>query len=178
MAETRGNSRKKIEERIWYDADWVVASGRLIPAPGRPPKVGHLFQFVAEKIPFESLQDVKKCFPPAEPPNGVYLAHDSMGVARYGGRGDIFNRLATHWKKYSKELRFFSFYVIANKAHEREIETIILRAAGSQMTLNKRKIASGLHPGNILDYEPGTQFFERQHPKGRKPKNRKMKKPN
>jgi hypothetical protein len=76
-----------------------------------------------------------------------------MGVARYGGRGDIFNRLATHKRDYQKQLQFFSFYVIANKTHEREIETVILRAAGSQMTLNTRKIACGLHPGNIADYE-------------------------
>jgi hypothetical protein len=93
-----------------------------------------------------------------------------MGVARYGGRGDIFTRLAAHKKNYPKELQYFSFYVIANKAHEREIETVILRAAGRQMTLNTKKIAFGLHPGNIADYEPGTNFFERQNVPGPKSK--------
>lgn len=176
MALNRGNSRKQMDPKIWSNSDWVVAPGRLIPGRGRPPKTSHLFEFVAEKIPFESLQDVKKhMLKLTEHPNGVYLAHDSMGVARYGGRGDIFTRLASHRKKYSKELRYFSFYVIANKAHEREIETVILRAAGSQMTLNTRKIAAGLHPGNISDYEPGTNFFERQRPRGRKLVKRKPK---
>jgi hypothetical protein len=99
---------------------------------------------------------------------GVYFAHDSMGVARYGGRGAIFNRLSAHRKKYPKELLFYSFYVIENKSHEREIETAILRAAGPQMTLNTRKVAYGLHPGNIGDYEPGTKFFERQGIRGRR----------
>jgi hypothetical protein len=80
-------------------------------------------------------------------------------------------------KGFSKELRYFSFYVIAKKSHQREIETVILRAAGPQMTLNTRKIAPGLHPGNISDYEPGTNFVERQHPRGRKLAKRKRKNP-
>ncbi len=104
---------------------------------------------------------------------GVYFAHDSMGVARYGGRGAIFSRLSAHRKKYPKQLLFYSFYVIENKSHEREIETAILRAAGPQMTLNTRKVAYGLHPGNIGDYEPGTKFFERQKIRGRKRRGRK-----
>jgi hypothetical protein len=99
---------------------------------------------------------------------GVYLAHDSMGVARYGGRGAIFTRLASHKKNYRKQLLYYSFYVIENKPHEREIETALLRAAGPQMVLNTRKIAYGLHPGNIGDYEPDTEFFERQSIRGRK----------
>jgi hypothetical protein len=177
MAENKGNSRKRMDDKIWSNSDWVVARGRLVRGKGRPPKTSHLFEFVAEKIPFESIQAVKKRMLEmiTERPNGVYLAHDSMGVARYGGRGDIFTRLVSHRKKYSKELRYFSFYVIANKAHEREIETVILRAAGPQMTLNTRKIAAGLHPGNISDYEPGTNFFERQRPRGRKHVKRKPK---
>jgi hypothetical protein len=176
MPENSGTSRKHMDHKIWSNSDWVVAPGRLIPGRGRPRKKGHLFDFVAEKIPFESLQEVKKhILGKMNRPNGVYLAHDSMGVARYGGRGDIFTRLVSHRKRYSKELRYFSFYVIANKAHEREIETVILRAAGPQMTLNTRKIAEGLHPGNISDYEPGTNFFERQRPSGRKLVKRKRK---
>lgn len=93
-----------------------------------------------------------------------------------GGRGDIFTRLDVHRKKYPKELRYFSFYVIANKAHEREIETVILRAAGPQLILNTRKIAAGLHPGNISDYELGTHFYERQLPKGRRLKKKRARK--
>jgi hypothetical protein len=91
-----------------------------------------------------------------------------MGVARYGGRGQIFKRLASHKKKYPTQLLYFSFYVIEQKQHEREIETIILRAAGPQMTLNTRKIALGTEPGNVHDYELGTNFFQRQMTRGRK----------
>ncbi len=95
-----------------------------------------------------------------------------MGVARYGGRGDIFNRLQSHQKKYRKELLYFSFFVIKDKNHEREIETAILRAASSQMILNQRKVRAGLELGNVADYEPGTEFIERQHKKGKKAKQR------
>lgn len=94
--------------------------------------------------------------------NGVYMAHDSMGVARYGGRGNIISRLAMHKKNYPKELLYFSFYIIANKSHEREIETAILRAAGGQMNLNERKVREGIAVGNVSDFEPGTYFFERR----------------
>lgn len=99
------------------------------------------------------------------------MAHDSMGVARYGGRGSIFNRLASHKRKYPKELLYFSFFIIKNKNHEREIETALLRAAGSQMVLNQRKVRTGLEVGSVGDYEPGTHFVERQGMRGRK-KNR------
>ncbi len=100
------------------------------------------------------------------------MAHDSMGVARYGGRGSIFSRLDRHRKDYPDELLYFSFYVISNKAHEREIETAILRAAGGQMVLNERKVRMGLENGNVSDYEPGTWYFERQRPKGPKKKSK------
>ncbi len=70
---------------------------------------------------------------------GVYSAHDAMGVARYGGRGQIFSRLESHKRKYAKELVYYSFYVIENKNHEREIETAILRAAGPQMSLTRER---------------------------------------
>jgi hypothetical protein len=109
---------------------------------------------------------------------GVYLAHDSMGVARYGGRGNIFNRVASHKKKYPKELLYFSFFIIKNKKHEREIETAILRAAGSQMVLNQRKVRTGLAVGNVADYEPGTQFVQRQGLRGRTRKRRRGRRKN
>jgi hypothetical protein len=126
-------------------------------------------------LPFDCLGGIKtKMKAEAEHLEGVYLAHDSMGVARYGGRGQIFTRLAAHKTKYPDQLLYFSFYVIANKAHEREIETAILRAAGPQMTLNVRKVGRGIETGAILDFEPGTKFFERQRPRG--PKKRTMKK--
>ena len=71
-------------------------------------------------------------------------------------------------KKYPRELLYFSFYVIANKNHEREIETAILRAAGPQMILNQRKVRSSIDHGSVNDYEPGTHFLERQFRRGKK----------
>lgn len=156
-------STKRKSETVWKSDEWLVNRGRLVPLPGRPPKTSHLFEMVAEKLPYECLLAIKKYLnEDGDAVQGVYLAHDSMGVARYGGRGNIFNRLADHKRKYSTQLQYFSFYVVANKAHEREIETAILRAAGPQMTLNTRKVASGVLPGDIRDYEPGTIFFERR----------------
>ena len=164
-------SKKQVTGEVWADGEYNVVEGRLTRPVGRPSGTAHLFQYVAEKLPFECLDAIKaKMNAEADHLEGVYLAHDSMGVARYGGRGQIFARLQSHKAKYPKQLLYFSFYVIANKNHEREIETALLRAAGAQFTLNKRKIGNGLEPGNILDYEAGTRFFERQHLRGRRRK--------
>jgi len=38
---------------------------------------------------------------------GIYVAHDSMGVARYIGRGNIFDRLKARRKAQVLELVFF-----------------------------------------------------------------------
>ncbi len=155
----------------WTRDGWKVVSGRLKLGRGRPAKVPPIFSVVAEKIPFDALSDVKRDMEKySYSTNGVYFAHDSMGVARYGGRGQIFKRLAAHKKKYSRQLQYFSFYIIADKKHEREIETAILRAAGPQMTLNTRKVQSGIERGDVRDYEPGTEFYERQQTRGRKKK--------
>jgi hypothetical protein len=75
---------------------------------------------------------------------GVYLAHDSFGVALYGGRANIFHRLRSHKRKYNRELVYYSFYIIADKTHEREIENVILRAAGPQLVLNQRRFGMEL----------------------------------
>jgi hypothetical protein len=166
-------SRKQVNKALWRSDEWLVKPGKLVPGRGRPCKSSHLFRYVAEKLPFNSLEAVRTFMKKIKYSHGVYLAHDSMGVARYGGRGAIFTRLSAHRKKYPKELLYYSFYVIENKQHQREVETAILRAAGPQMTLNTRKVAYGLHPGNIADYEPGTEFFERQGIRGRKHRDRK-----
>jgi hypothetical protein len=165
-----GVKRKKTYSKIWDDSDWVVIPGQLVPGRGRPSKTRPLFQFIGEKLPYASLATVKKHVEEGskDNPYGVYLAHDSFGVARYGGRGDIFGRLATHKRVYPKELQYFSFFIIKSKNHEREIETAILRAASSQMTLNERKVRTGLAVGRVTDYEPGTRFVERQSHKGRR----------
>lgn len=149
--------------------DWVIQVGELRPSPSQRAKRDRLFKYVAEKLPWDALllvsrylksQGVKRV--------GVYMAHDSFGVARYGGRGNIFSRLRSHKHKYRKELVYFSFYIIENKTHEREIENAILRAAGPQMILNQRKVRDGIDPGSVNDYEPGTKFFRRKYARGAK----------
>lgn len=171
-SENRKPSKKKVEgDALWSQNGLRVVQGKLDPGRGRPSGAPHLFKYVAEKLPFECLGKVMKSLSgSAERIEGVYLAHDSMGIARYGGRGQIFARLSNHKKRYPKELLYFSFYVIEQKKHEREVENVILRAAGPQMTLNKRKVALGTEPGDVRDYEPGTKFFERQRTRGRKAK--------
>ena len=101
---------------------------------------------------------------------GIYVAHDSMGTPRYIGRGNIFGRLASHRKAHHHELVYFSFYVVAEKIHEREVETLLIRAAGPSLLFNERKKRVDIEPGNIRDYEAGTIFYERQHRRGRRAK--------
>jgi hypothetical protein len=167
-------SKKVIGETVWSDdhVSWKVVAGKLVPPPGRPFRIKSLFKYVGEKLPFGCISEVQRRLRQqlGYTPEGIYMAHDSMGVARYGGRGRIFSRLRSHRRKHFKELLYFSFYLIQNKQHERELETAILRAAGPQMILNNRKVRSNIDPGSIRDYEPGTQFFERQHKKGKKKK--------
>jgi hypothetical protein len=162
-------SKRVIETEIWKDGNRKVVFGRLKPLSRRKPKVENLFLFVGEKLPFECLPDVRRYVRERSPNrSGVYMAHDSFGVPRYGGRGRIFRRLIARRKKHPKELAYFSFYIVKNKNHERELENAILRAAGPQMLLNTLKVRSGARPGSVRDYEPGTQFFQRKD--GRKPR--------
>ena len=123
---------------------------------------------VAEKIPYDFIDDVqKKIVEWGYDTQGVYVAHDSMGWPRYIGRGDVFNRLKARKKINSEELRYFSFYMIANKKHTREIETLMIRTAGSLLSFNDRKRRLDQMTGRVNDYEPGTDFVERQSKKGR-----------
>lgn len=164
-------SRKIIYNKsICKTLRWNVVSGLLESENGNQNYYNNIFEVIAEKIPFTALEDCKEDMEnhPSYTSNGVYLAHDSMGVARYGGRGDIFTRLAAHKKKYPDELSYFSFYTIKLKSHSREIETVILRAAGPQLILNDRKVRIDIDKGDVKDYEPGTWFYERQKIRGKK----------
>ena len=131
----KGLSTKRLSKSVFPgDALWRVWHGELVRAPGRPQKVQHLFRVVAEKIPFTALDAVRKHMLEQEfPMDGIYVAHDSMGYARYVGRGNIFNRLKARHRAQKLELVYFSFYVVLDKKHEREIETILIRAAGPQL---------------------------------------------
>lgn len=154
-----------IEKEIWKGQSEKVIFGKLEPLLDQKPKVPNLFQCVGEKLPFECLSTVEKNLKERKlKKTGVYMAHDSFGVPRYGGRGNIFERLLKHKKKYPKLLLYFSFYIVRKKNHEREIENVILRAAGPQMLLNVRKVRKYAEPGLVTDYEPGTFFYRRWPP--------------
>lgn len=163
-------ARKSKVTRIWSDGkQWTVGHGRLVPGPGRPRKTTRLFKIVGEKLPIESLDDVaddvrERGFGD----EGVYVAHDSMGYVRYVGRGQIFSRLKYRAKSSELEIKYFSFYVVQEKVHEREVETLLIRVAAPMLYFNERKKRLDLRPGNIADYEPGTHFVERHYKKGRK----------
>lgn len=165
-------ARKSKVKPVWSDgSQWTVGHGRLVPGPGRPSKTVRLFKVLGEKLPIGSLDHVadevrKRGFGD----EGVYVAHDSMGYVRYVGRGRIFQRLKYRAKANRLEIAYFSFYVVQAKEHEREVETLLIRVAAPMLYFNERKKRLDLRPGNVADYEPGTEFFERHHKKGRKPK--------
>jgi hypothetical protein len=170
------SSTKTIEpESLYSNAQWTIHYGKLKPGRGRPESIQRLFLVLGEKLPFECLNAVKKELMEKKlPRQGVYVAHDSMGCARYIGRGNIFSRLASHRKAKVLELKYFSFYVVNEQKHEREIETLLIRAAGPLLEFNTKKKRVTINTGNIRDYEAGTLFFERQYRKGKKAKRKKV----
>jgi hypothetical protein len=155
--------------KIWGDKQWTVRFGWLNPGRGRPQGVPRLFKVLGEKLPFEALSQVDKHLRDIGiRARGVYLAHDSMGYARYIGRGRIFPRLRARLKSRELELKYFSFYVVENRKHEGEIETLLIRAAGPLLQFNTKKKRVTISAGNLLDYETGTRFFERRYKKGKR----------
>ncbi len=165
MAGSKHLARKRthvINSNVWKSDRHRVIFGRLDSVPGEEPERGNLFLCIGEKLPFDCLLEVKKhVYKQGLHRNGVYMAHDSFGVARYGGRGRIFARLAARKRKYQEELVYFSFYIVKEKNHEKELENAILRAAGPQMVLNELKVRTGPEPGSVRDYEPGTNCYRR-----------------
>lgn len=167
----RKSPSTKVVLGVVYDdgSQWTVHSGELRRLKGNPGKTKHLFRVVAEKLPYGSLPAVRGHMKAQGLSKyGVYVAHDSMGFARYIGRGNIFGRLRTRRGKQKLELAYYSFYVVSEKKHEREIETALIRAAGPLLEFNTRKKRVGIQPGRVRDYEAGTYFYERQYKKGRK----------
>jgi hypothetical protein len=155
--------------KIYVDTQSTVCQGELNRGRGRPGKTERLFRVVGEKLPYEALPSVRKHLTQSGlSSQGIYIAHDSMGWPRYIGRGDIFGRLEARRKAQVLELTYFSFYVVLEKKHEREIETLLIRAAGPLLEFNTNKKRVGILPGGIRDYEAGTKFYERQYKKGRK----------
>ena len=187
MAVTQKKPITKKQSRGTISSDdensmWVVVYGTLARQRGRPQggqKVEPLFKCVGQKIPFgygnEILDRVEEQLKVEEQLNGeersssgVYALHDSMGVVRYVGRGSIFARLRAHKKAHDLEYEYFSFWLVVDKHHEREIETLLIRGAGPLLVFNERKKRVGIESGDITDYEPGTLYFERQRKRGRR----------
>ena len=153
------------DKDVWSDDLWRVWRGELRRRPGRPAR--SLFSVVAEKLPYDSLNSISAAMKEhGLSRSGVYVAHDSMGTARYIGRGWIFPRLRAHYRKYSLILHYYSFYVIPNRSHEREVETLLIRAAGPLLEFNQRKKRSTTSAGSIRDYEAGTVYFQRHRSRG------------
>ncbi|WP_154662609.1 hypothetical protein [Solimonas flava] len=155
-------------ECVYRDGElWTIQYGQLKRHKGNPGKTQRLFQVVGEKLPYDALATVRDHVKEnGYGTDGVYVAHDSMGFPRYIGRGAIFNRLKARKDAQVLELSYFSFYVVSEKKHEREIETLLIRAAGPLLEFNTRKKRVSIKPGNIRDYEAGTTFYERQYKKG------------
>jgi hypothetical protein len=170
VAAGKARLKKTVLKRVFADATWTVQHGYLKRSQGNPGKTEHLFKVMGEKLPFESLPAVRRHLKETLnlQPYGVYVAHDSMGCPRYIGRGNVFSRLDSRRRAQILELRYFSFYLVSDKKHEREIETLLIRAAGFLLEFNSRKKRVGISHGNIRDYEPGTFFYERHYKKGKK----------
>jgi hypothetical protein len=148
---------------------FLVVRGELQAGRGRPSKVEQLLKVVGEKLPFEVLQKVQKDLEKTVGKgNGVYIAHDSMGTPRYIGRGNIFGRLKSIYRKHSLELLYFSFYVVIDKKHEHELETILIHTAGPLLEFNERKRRTDIEHAKVGDFEAGTIFYERQQKRGKK----------
>jgi hypothetical protein len=148
---------KTMYTRAYKDGGmWNVQFGEVERHKGNPGKTEHLFRVVGEKLPYEALSAVKKHVE-AEGfgTNGLYIAHDSMGFPRYIGRGAIFTRLKARQDAQVLELVYFSFYVVTEREHEREIETVLIRAAGPLLEFSTRKKRVSIMPSNIRDYEAG-----------------------
>jgi hypothetical protein len=167
--------RKVVETKIWSDADWSVLPGEVKkskPGKNAGQEKGPLFRLVAEKLPWGALTaveaDLKKKNLNA---NGVYAAHDSMGVPRYIGRGAVFSRLRSHKKRHPRELFYFSLFLIDTKAHEQDFESALIRMCSELLVhLNDKKVRLARDVGSPTDFRPQTKFYERQVKKGKKPK--------
>lgn len=153
----------KILTRSVADGEqWRVARGKLVRGPGHPGQQ-QLFQVVAERIPFEALGAIAKDMKKQQLPcGGVYMLHDSMGGPRYAGLSiNVFSRLRNHHHKYGAQLPYFSFFTVLSGRHQKEIETVMVRAVGNA-AINQYKKAVGFEPGSLEGFAPGTIFYQRK----------------
>ena len=84
-------SKRVNSDIISLEKDWNIQVGELRPLGHGPHKKDNLFKYVAEKLPWDALLPVSRYLKGRKVKRvGVYMARDSFGVARYGGRGNIF----------------------------------------------------------------------------------------
>ena len=169
MATNKDDLSKRTERKaMWSDGEWwTVHKGKLHRHKKGPNSVDSLFKLVAEKIPYDAINSVEKNLRNLDiGTDGVYIAHDSMGCPRYIGRGNVIDRLKARKRDQPLEIEYFSFYIVEEKKHEREIETIMIRAAGPLLVFNNKKKKNSIDTGDIKDYEAGTLYYERHWKKG------------
>ena len=85
----KASATKTIEvQRVYRNEQWTVHYGTPKPGRGRPELTARLFSVLGEKLPYECLNAVKNQLRKSGlTRQGVYVAHDSMGCARYIGGG-------------------------------------------------------------------------------------------
>ncbi len=158
--------KKLSSTKIFFEDEVIDVNGYEI-FPGqlvtrrKIKSLAGIFTAFGEKLPKDALSAVfKHARSRGLPMQGVYVAHDSMGTPRYIGRGNIESRLRARFKAQPLELHFFSFYVVPNKFHEREIETLLIHVVGSLLDFNEKKRRIGLRSHAVGDFEAGTQFYQ------------------
>ncbi|HUI91496.1 MAG TPA: hypothetical protein VLX68_04525 [Chitinivibrionales bacterium] len=94
-------SRKKSRDHKTFGS-WTISCGELIAKQGRPGKKDQtIFKAFGEKIPWNTVNWIKHILQENKlGTEGIYIAHDSMGIPRYIGRGAIFSRLAARFKAH------------------------------------------------------------------------------
>lgn len=153
--------RRKKEATIFKNEEWDVNYGHITAGPGGTTP--RLFRYVAEKIPVEALKEVEDYVRlKTSSVKGIYLVLDSMSYPRYAGRGNVFDRIRARVKKHKAELKYFSFYLVESKKHERELETLLVHNMGTLLLFNTLKKREGTKASSIWDYEAGTKFVWRR----------------
>ena len=144
----RRSRRKKAAEKkikvakLWGNSQWTVRYGKLNPGRGRPEAVERMFLFLAEKIPFEAFESVKRHFKKVSSrKNGVYIAHDSMGY-------ETLHRARQHLSK--------AFRTMESSAIGIEVLFFLRRASQETRTRNRNAPYPGCWPALAVQHEKET----------------------
>jgi len=149
----KAKATKSIQERVWHDTSWVVSRGVLKRRRGRPENVKPLFLVVGEKLPFASIDAVgKQVGQRIGSRSGVYVAQDSMGYARYIGRGKIFTR-----RRRLGRIERTCSCTTRSTSSSRALTGVRLNPcsyvrAGPLLEFNTRKRRANIEPGDVYDF--------------------------